>query len=78
MPASVRISPDTHQTVSALARATRRPMGEVIDLAVERYRRDVLLDAADEAYAAADARGDRDTDEVLWEMTVADGLPDER
>ena len=51
----------------------RRPIPEVLDDAVERYRRTQLFEAADVAYRRA--RTKRDTALDAWDNALADGLP---
>jgi predicted transcriptional regulator len=72
----VRVREATHQTLSELARETHRPMGDVLDNAVEQYRRAVILDAADLAYSAWRNANPQDDDERAWEGTLRDGLAD--
>lgn len=47
-------------------------MSEVVDAAVERYRRGQLFEAADTAYRRT--RGKKDSDLAAWENALADGL----
>jgi hypothetical protein len=50
------------------------PMQTVLQDAIETYRRQVILRAANNAYAAT--RQDR-TERDLWDATLVDGLEDE-
>ena len=56
-------------------------MQAVLDEAVERYRRDRLLDEANAAYARLQADPDAWKEELaerqLWETTLMDGLGNE-
>jgi predicted transcriptional regulator len=49
---TVRVKPETHAKLKALAEQTGRPMPEVLEQAVEALRRQRLLDAANRGYAA--------------------------
>jgi predicted transcriptional regulator len=69
----VRVRDETHQALADLARETKRPMGDVLDYAVEQYRRAVILEAADRGYAAWRA-GNANDDDRIWEGTLRDGL----
>jgi predicted DNA-binding protein len=71
----VRMREDTKLALRDLAKASGRPMSDVLADAVESYRRTVFLARAADAYATA-RRLDPDVDRALWESTVADGLTD--
>jgi len=47
---TIRVSEDTKGAIDELARHSGRPAIEVVAEAVERYRRESLLDQADKAY----------------------------
>jgi hypothetical protein len=78
MATTVRITPHSHELLGELARETGSPMTEVLDAALEGYRRQRLLDQANTAYEALAA------DSTAWnsyrqevdslDATVADGL----
>ena len=78
MATTVRISPHSRELLGELARDTGSPMTDVLDAALESYRRQRLLDQANAAYEAIA------TDSVAWEDyrrelesldgTVSDGL----
>jgi len=55
-----------------MAQHERRPIPDVLDDAVERYRRAQLFEAADVAYRRAGAK--RDPELEVWENALADGL----
>jgi hypothetical protein len=57
-----------------MAKHQQRPIPEVLDDAVERYRREQLFEAADVAYRRAGAKADSDLD--AWQNALADGLPE--
>ena len=75
---NVRISPRAHELLRQLAEEERRSMQSVLDQALERYRRDRFLRAANADFALlkGDAKawkqevGERE----LWEQTVGDGI----
>ena len=68
----VRVKARTHSLLKQMARHQRRPIPDVLDDAVERYRREQLFEAADVAYRRAGTKKDRDLD--AWENALADGL----
>ena len=78
MATTVRITPHSHELLGELARETGSPMTEVLDAALEGYRRQRLLDQANAAYEALAS------DAVAWayyrqevdsfESTASDGL----
>ena len=51
MPATVRISPAAHRSLTEMARATNSSLQEMLDQAVEYQRRRLLLEGANRAYA---------------------------
>lgn len=74
----VRITPRSKAILNALSRQEGKPMQAVLDEALEKYRRDKLLDAANEAFAALrkdPAAWKREQSErALWDQTSVDGL----
>jgi hypothetical protein len=70
----VRVNARTRLLLKRMAQHQRRPIPEVLDEAVERYRRSQLFEAADVAYRRAGATRDRDLD--AWANAHADGLPE--
>jgi hypothetical protein len=78
---TIRISEKTRDTLRALARTDATPMSDVLDRAVELYRRRRLLDAHNAAYA--ELRGDPaasatfEAEQADWDATLMDGLADE-
>jgi predicted transcriptional regulator len=76
----VRVSKNTHAMLRELAAATGEPLGRVLELAVEHYRREQFFAELNAAYARLRA------DPVAWqeelaerrllEGTLADGLED--
>lgn len=80
MPATIRISDRGHGILNQLARDARQPMIQVLDAALENYRRQRFLEASAEAYAAlrADpvASTEYDAELATFEGTLNDGLED--
>ena len=70
----VRVKARTHSLLKQMAQHQRRPIPDVLDDAVEQYRREQLFEAADAAYRRAGTTKDRDLD--AWENALADGLPE--
>ena len=68
----IRVKARTHRTLKQMAEHERRRISEVVDAAVERYRRGQLFEAADTAYRRA--RGKKNPDLAVWENALADGL----
>ncbi len=75
---SVRISERTHRLLSELKHTTGQSMPAIIEQAVDRWQRELLLREANAAWAAiiADpvASADIKSERAMWETTVADGL----
>jgi len=69
----VRVKARTHLLLKQMAQHQRRPIAEVLDDAVERYRRSQLFEAADVAYRRDGAKKDPNLD--AWQNALADGLP---
>lgn len=69
----VRVKERTHSLLKQMARHERKPIADVLDDAVERYRRGRLFEAADTAYRRA---GSKDAELAAWENALADGLPE--
>ncbi len=80
---TVPISEASHRTLDELTQQTGRPVQDILDRAIEDYRRKVFLDAVNAGYAAlrADpqAWADEQAERAAWDATLMDGLdPDER
>jgi len=73
MTTAVRVREETKRALRDLAKASGRPMSDVLADAVETYRRTAFLTLAAAAYAAARRP---DEDQTLWDTTLADGLTD--
>jgi predicted transcriptional regulator len=51
MPATVRISPGSHQSLAQMAKETNSSMQEMLDQAIENQRRRLLLEQTNLAYS---------------------------
>ena len=79
---NVRISPHAHELLRQLAEEEQASMQAVLDRAIERYRRESFLRAANSDFQAlkGDLKGDSRAwkhevqERQLWEQTLADGL----
>lgn len=78
---TIRVSTRTQQTLRHLAAQIGVPMQDVVEQAIELYRRKQILDAANAAYAAvrSEPQASRELLEERdqWDVTLADGLPEE-
>ncbi len=76
--ATVRVTSETRAILQELARESKQPMQQLIAMAVEQFRRQMVLQRANEAYAALHARPDEWEEEQeerrLWEGTLSDDL----
>ena len=79
--ANSRIDKATDRVLSALAKETGRPKKEIVARAIERARRDAILDEMNAGYAALKADPAAWRDELAernsWGSTNLDGLKDE-
>lgn len=79
--ATVRINAQTHSKLKDLAERAGRSMPDVLDSAVEAYRRQVLLEETNRAFARLKADPKAWTEELAeraaWDVTLADGLEDD-
>jgi hypothetical protein len=79
--ANVRISPRAHKLLRQLAQEEHQSMQTILDEALERYRRENFLRAANADFEAlrcdAKAWNDEVKERDLWENTLADGLANE-
>lgn len=75
---TVRISPQAHLTLKALAESSGETMQELLDRAIEAYRRQRFLEEANASYEAlrADAKTWAGWQAELegWDSTLLDGL----
>jgi uncharacterized protein YggE len=81
MTTTIRISLAAHSKATALAQAAGVSLQQILESALESYRRQELLAAANAAYAAVAAQPDRQAELVAelseWDATLADGLKGE-
>jgi len=81
MAETVRIDPASHAALAEIARAKHLPLTEALALAVESYRREMLILAMDADYAALReapaAWAEEQAERAAWDTTSADGLADE-
>lgn len=77
---TIRVSRQTHKKLNELARASGRSAQEVVDAALELYRRERMLYATNEAYATLreqpEAWGALEAERREWDATLDDGLAD--
>ncbi len=78
---TIRVSRQTHKKLNELVRVSGRSMQEVVDAALELYRREQLLEATNRAYGALreapEAWGDLEGERAGWDATLGDGLEPE-
>lgn len=79
---TVHVTEDTHRVLQMLCQQTGRSVSEILDKAVEEYRRKVFFEGVDRDFAALKADPEAWADELeerrLFENTLMDGLdPDE-
>ncbi len=78
---TVRISPRAHELLRQLAEEGQQSMRSVLDDAIERYRRERFLLAANADFAALRTEGKAWNQELhereLWEKTTSDGISKE-
>jgi len=74
----VRISSETHSRLKAMASASGETIGEILAKAVDAYRRKMLLNDANRAFARLKERKelwkDEQNEREEWETALADGL----
>ena len=74
---TVRVTETTHRALERLARRSGRSLQATLDEAVEAYRRQRLLEEANEAFAAlrvhARSWETEETERRLWDVTIGDG-----
>lgn len=77
---TVRIDSSTHKMLQSLSAQTGRKMQEILGEAVELYRRKLLLDKANAAFAAlkADSQAwkEEQKERAAWDVMLLDGLKD--
>jgi len=75
---TVRISSGARETLGRLSAQTGRKIQGLVDEAVERYRRELLLKEANTVALRSDkaAWAQLETERAAWEQTLPDGLED--
>lgn len=75
---TVRISSEARETLRRLSLQTGRKLQDLVDEAVERYRRELLLKEANAAFLALrsdkTAWAEEERERAAWEQTLPDGL----
>jgi predicted transcriptional regulator len=75
---TIRVSTRTHDLLHELAHTAGVPMQQVLEQALEQYRRQQILHAANAAYAALLAdpstRTELEKERAAWDVTLTDGL----
>ena len=77
---TVRISAEAKGALQKLSAQTGKKMQEILNEAVELYRRQLFLERANAAFAAlrADPKAwaDEEEERAAWEATLSDGMKD--
>lgn len=75
---TIRVSRQTHKKLSQLARTSGQSTQEVVERALELYRREQLLEATNRAYAVLretpEAWNELTAERNEWDATLNDGL----
>lgn len=78
---TVLISEKAHETLRELVQTTGQTMQDILDRAVEDYRRKVFIDAVNAGYDALranpEAWAEHLAERQTWDTTLADGLDSE-
>ncbi len=74
---TIRVTRQSREALRQISEATGKKQQDVVDAAVEAYRRQLLLDRANEAYAAlrkdsAAWKSER-AERAVWDATLSDG-----
>ena len=77
---TVRIKRETKQLLEEIANQTGQKTQQILDEAIEAYRRRVFLERANQAYAALQQDADQWAEELAerraWDAASSDGLKD--
>lgn len=77
----VRVSENTHETLRSLSTQEGKSMQDIIDTAIEDYRRKAFLEGLSNDYRLlredAEAWEDHEDETSLWDNTLTDGLESE-
>ncbi len=75
---TVTISNTSYQTLAEISAISGKPIGTVLEQAIEQYRRQQFLVAANQAYIALRDRPEAWQEELeereAWDITLEDGL----
>ena len=75
---TIRVTTNTRNMLSDMAQATGQSMQSIVEQALESYRRQQMLSALNDAYAALRedeaAWAEMEAERAIWESTLADGL----
>lgn len=78
MSTTIRISTETRTVLSELVQTTGLSMQAILEQAIDMYRRQQMLMALNDAYAALQADqgawDDLETEREEWDVTLNDGL----
>lgn len=78
MSTTIRVSEKTRDTVHDLARKVGVPMAEVVERAIEAYRRQCFVEAINAGYAELradpEAWAEIEAERAIWDATLLDGL----
>lgn len=70
----IRVSPEAGVSLRFLAVALGRPIADIVGEAVEQFRRKVIIEQSNQAYASLKDQGDELEEMKAWEATLLDGL----
>ncbi len=74
---TIRVTRQAREALRQISKATGKRQREVVDAAVEAYRRQLLIDWANEACAALRADGaawkSERAERAVWDTTLGDG-----
>lgn len=78
----VRISANTHTVIRSIAKEIGESMQNVVERAVERYRRELFLESLNRDFEALQRNRSEWKDEIdereIWDVTLADGQTETR
>ncbi len=82
MSTTVRVTPETRQTLRTLAEKSGETMQAVLDRLIAREQEKLFWEETNAAYAAlradASAWNEELAERAIWDATLMDGLEDER
>ncbi len=82
MSTTIRVSEKTHRTLDTLARQAEASMAEIVERAIELYRRQRILDEGNAGYAALRrdpvAWAELQAERSVLDVTLSDGLEREQ